>query len=55
MRASLPMYALPGLEAATEAWWAGLAAAFRAEGLAEVPRLLQRLLTELEEHEREVS
>lgn len=40
MRASLPMYALPGLEAATEALWAGLAAAFRAEGLAEVPERL---------------
>lgn len=34
------MYALPGLEAATEAWWAGLAAAFRAEGLSDVPERL---------------
>ncbi len=42
MRASLPMYDLPGLEAATDAWWAGLAAALRAEGLAEVPDRLTR-------------
>ena len=42
MRASLPMYDLPGLEAATDAWWAGLAAAFRAEGLAAVPQRLTR-------------
>ena len=42
MRASLPMYDLPGLDAATDAWWAGLAAAFRAEGLAEVPDNLTR-------------
>lgn len=42
MRASLPMYDLPGLEAATDAWWVGLAAAFRAEGLAEVPENLTR-------------
>ena len=42
MRASLPMYDLPGLEAATDAWWAGLAAAFRAEGLAAVPPRLTR-------------
>lgn len=40
MRASLPMYAPPGLEAATEAWWAGLAAAFRAEGVTDVPERL---------------
>ncbi len=42
MRASLPMYELPGLEAATDAWWAGLAAALRAEGVAEVPERLTR-------------
>lgn len=42
MRASLPMYDLPGLEAATDAWWSGLAAAFRAEGLAAVPERLTR-------------
>src|SRR3546814_12838810 len=40
MRASLPMYDLPGLEAATDAWWAGLAAAFRAEGLHQLPERL---------------
>ncbi|WP_193368157.1 phosphate/phosphite/phosphonate ABC transporter substrate-binding protein [Pelagibius marinus] len=42
MRASLPMYELPGLEAATDAWWTGLAAALRAEGVAEVPTHLTR-------------
>lgn len=42
MRASLPMYDLPGLDAATDAWWAGLAAAFRAEGVAGVPENLTR-------------
>jgi ABC-type phosphate/phosphonate transport system substrate-binding protein len=42
MRASLPMYDLPGLDAATDAWWVGLAAAFRAEGLDEVPDNLTR-------------
>src|SRR3546814_11503112 len=42
MRASPPMYDLPGLEAATDAWWAGLAAAFRAEGLHQVPERLTR-------------
>lgn len=42
MRASLPMYDLPGLEAATDAWWAGLAAAFRAEGIRDVPARLTR-------------
>lgn len=40
--ASLPMYDLPGLEAATDAWWSGLAAALRAEGLADVPQRLSR-------------
>ncbi|HMA14277.1 MAG TPA: hypothetical protein VKP12_05800, partial [Kiloniellaceae bacterium] len=42
MRASLPMYDLPGLESATDAWWAGLAAAFRAEGVKDVPERLTR-------------
>ncbi|MEO3430568.1 PhnD/SsuA/transferrin family substrate-binding protein [Pelagibius sp. CAU 1746] len=42
MRASLPMYELPGLEAATDAWWASLAAALRAVGLEEVPQRLTR-------------
>jgi ABC-type phosphate/phosphonate transport system substrate-binding protein len=43
MLASLPMYELPGLKAATDAWWAGLAAALRAEGVAEVPERLTRI------------
>ncbi|MGF1632171.1 MAG: phosphate/phosphite/phosphonate ABC transporter substrate-binding protein [Kiloniellaceae bacterium] len=42
MRASLAMYDLPGLAAATDAWWAGLAAALRAEGLEDVPDRLTR-------------
>lgn len=36
------MYDLPGLAAATDDWWAGLAAAFRAEGLRDVPDRLAR-------------
>lgn len=36
------MYDLPELAAATDAWWAGLAAAFRAEGLRDVPERLTR-------------
>jgi ABC-type phosphate/phosphonate transport system substrate-binding protein len=40
--ASLPMYDLPELAAATDAWWQGLAAAFRAEGLRDVPSRLDR-------------
>jgi ABC-type phosphate/phosphonate transport system substrate-binding protein len=35
--AGLPMYDLPELGAATAAWWEGLARAFRAEGLRDVP------------------
>ena len=35
--ANLPMYDLPELRAATDAWWQGLARAFRRAGLAEVP------------------
>ncbi len=35
--ASLPMYDLPELRAATDAWWRCLARAFRRAGLAEVP------------------
>jgi len=38
--ASLPMYDLPELRPAIEAWWRGLARAFRAAGLAEVPDAL---------------
>ncbi|MGE0653812.1 MAG: phosphate/phosphite/phosphonate ABC transporter substrate-binding protein [Alphaproteobacteria bacterium] len=37
MLASLPMYDLPEAAAATAAWWQGLARAFRAEGVADVP------------------
>lgn len=37
MRASLPMYDLPEVAAATAAWWESLARAFRTEGIAEVP------------------
>jgi len=40
--ASLPMYDLPELRAATDAWWQGLARAFRRAGLAEVPDALDR-------------
>ena len=40
MLASLPMYDLPELTAATAAWWRGLARAFRAEGVADAPELL---------------
>ena len=38
--ASLGMYAPPALTKATEAWWAGLAQAFRAAGLRDVPAAL---------------
>jgi ABC-type phosphate/phosphonate transport system substrate-binding protein len=40
--ASLPMYDLPELRAATDAWWHGLAWAFRREGIADVPGSLDR-------------
>jgi ABC-type phosphate/phosphonate transport system substrate-binding protein len=40
--ASLPMYDLPELHAATDAWWQGLARAFRREGLVDVPDVLDR-------------
>ena len=40
--ASLPMYDLPELRAATDAWWAGLARALRAAGLETVPDALTR-------------
>jgi ABC-type phosphate/phosphonate transport system substrate-binding protein len=42
MRASLPMYDLPELRAATDAWWAGLAAALARRGVAGVPARLDR-------------
>ncbi|HET8727404.1 MAG TPA: PhnD/SsuA/transferrin family substrate-binding protein, partial [Alphaproteobacteria bacterium] len=41
-RASLPMYDLPELREATDAWWHGLAAALRREGLQGVPAALTR-------------
>jgi len=40
--ASLPMYDLPEVRAATDAWWQGLARAFRREGIADVPGRLDR-------------
>lgn len=40
--ASLPMYDLPEVRAATDAWWAGLAGHFRDQGLDEVPEALER-------------
>ena len=40
--ASLPMYDPPGLAAATDALWAAIADACRAEGLGEVPDALDR-------------
>jgi len=40
--ASLPMYDLPELRGATDAWWQGLARAFRREGIAELPESLDR-------------
>jgi ABC-type phosphate/phosphonate transport system substrate-binding protein len=40
--ASLPMYDLPEVRAATDAWWQGLARAFRREGLTDVPEALDR-------------
>lgn len=42
MRASLPMYDLPELHPATDAWWAGVARALRRGGLAAVPAALDR-------------
>jgi hypothetical protein len=40
--AGLPMYDLPEIAGATDAWWRGLARAFRREGIAEVPDRLTR-------------
>lgn len=40
--ASLPMYDLPALRAATDDWWAGLARHFAAAGLAGAPAALTR-------------
>lgn len=41
MRASLPMYDLPEVKQASGAWWQGLARAFRAEGIEDVPDRLE--------------
>jgi ABC-type phosphate/phosphonate transport system substrate-binding protein len=40
--ASLPMYDLEPLREATDAWWAGIAAALRRQGFAETPGALAR-------------
>jgi len=40
--AGLPMYDLPELHAATNAWWSGLARALRREGIEDVPDSLMR-------------
>ena len=40
--AGLPMYDPPELRATVDAWWDGLARAFRAEGVADVPDRLDR-------------
>lgn len=42
MRASLPMYDLPEVRVATDAWWAGLARHFRGAGVEGVPDCLER-------------
>jgi ABC-type phosphate/phosphonate transport system substrate-binding protein len=40
--AGLPMYDVPELREATDAWWSGLARALRSEGIAGVPDALAR-------------
>ena len=47
MLASLPMYDLPALREATDAWWQALASAFRARGIADVPTSLERSCSRL--------
>jgi len=42
MIASLPMYDLPEVRDAIDAWWRGIATALRAEGVADVPESLAR-------------
>ncbi len=42
MKAGLPMYDPPELRREVDAWWAGLAAALRAEGVADIPDGLDR-------------
>jgi len=46
MIASLDMYDLPEIRDATDAWWAALARAFEAEGVAGVPRTRTRFAEE---------
>jgi len=43
--AGLPMYDPPELHAIVDAWWSGLARAFRAEGIPDVPDRLDRSLS----------
>src|SRR5262249_3675648 len=40
--AALPLYDLPELRSATDAWWGGLARALRSHGVEKVPRQLSR-------------
>lgn len=42
MIAGLPMYDPPELRQSVDAWWSGLADAFRAEGIADIPHRLDR-------------
>jgi ABC-type phosphate/phosphonate transport system substrate-binding protein len=42
---ALPMYDPPELHATVDAWWSGLARAFRAEGVPDVPDRLDRSLS----------
>ena len=42
MRVGLPMYDPPELRREVDAWWSGLAAAFRSEGISDVPDRLDR-------------
>src|SRR4051794_33542745 len=44
MLAGLPMYDPPELRDAVNSWWSGLACAFRAEGVGDVPDRLDRSL-----------
>ncbi len=46
--AGLPMYDPPLLHAATDAWWSGLARAFRHEGIEDLPERLTRGMPEYE-------
>ncbi len=47
MIATLPMYDWPEVRRATDSWWTGLAKAFQAQGLADVPAQLTRLADEV--------